>query len=89
MNTSEISRETTIVIRAQQIVNRWRKLRSQHPFEQFLNRALLGSDDPFMEQDHHRLAIRRVAHAIWRGAGQAFSNREPLLKIARDTIKDP
>ena len=89
MNTSEISRETTIIVRAQQIVNRWRDLRSHHPLEQFVSQTLLRSDDPFIEQDHHRLAIRRVADAIWRGVGHAFSNRDPLLKIARDTIKDP
>jgi len=81
----EIDPEQTIVVRAQQIVSRWRQLRPPRPFEDVLQRSLDMPWDPFLTPDV-KLAIRRVAEAIRDGRGHAVHNRIPLRSIARQTL---
>ena len=84
----DISPEATTVIRAQQIVDRWRRSSDRSSFEIALRVALIQPWDDFMNLNHHRQAVRRVAEAIYGGKGHAFYDREPLLKIARRVIHD-
>jgi hypothetical protein len=80
---ADISTELTILARAQQTVDRWRRGRHQIPFETELTRSarLFWDDQP--ASVHAREAFRMVALAIFRGEGHAFRDREPLLRITR------
>jgi hypothetical protein len=78
---ADISPDLTILARAQQTVDRWRRDRRQLPFETVVSRAssLFWEDMPATLPS--REAFRQVADAILRGEGHAFRNREPLLEI--------
>jgi hypothetical protein len=81
----DVDLEVTIVVRAHQIVERWRQLRYPRSFEDVLQRSLNQWSDPFTTADV-KLAIQRVAEAIRDGKGHAFRNRDPLLVIVRRTL---
>ena len=83
----EIDHALTIVVRAQQAVDRWRRARSPIPLEQMLDQSFQQPWDPFLAPDERRQAVRRVADAIRQGRGHAFRNRAPLLAIARQTLR--
>ena len=79
---SDVSPETTVLVRAQQIVNRSRASSKGIPFAAALDKELASPWDGFMEEDHHRMAVRRVAEAIHAGHGNGFSDRDELFEIA-------
>jgi hypothetical protein len=80
---ADISTELTILARAQQTVDRWRRGRHQIPFETELSRSALVFWDDQPASRNVQEAFRLVALAIQRGEGHAFRNREPLLRITR------
>jgi hypothetical protein len=88
-NSPDISPEATIVVRAQQIVNRWNRSKGGATFAAALSHELDPPGDPFIGFDHHRLAVRQVAEAIHSGKGNGFSDRVTLLQIAREVIREP
>jgi len=87
-DSSPISPEVTVVVRAQQIVDRWQHARHDG-FADDLAVALAEPWDEFMAIDNHRLAVQRVAEAIHAGIGHGFHDQEPLLAIARETFRAP
>jgi hypothetical protein len=82
-----VDHELTIVVRAQQAVDRWRQDRFAVSFEQMLDQSFQQPWDPFLAPDERRQAVRRVAEAIRQGRGHAFRNRAPPLAIARQTLR--
>ena len=86
---SEISPEITIIIRAQQLVDRWRGAKRRDRFETALARALEPPWDPLFTHAACRISFTRVADAIQHGEGHAFNNREPLLAITRQLLPRP
>jgi hypothetical protein len=84
---ADISAELTILARAQQTVDRWRRSRQQVPIETEVTRSaqVFWDDQPASRND--REVFRLVALAIHRGEGHAFRNREPLLRITRGLLK--
>ena len=85
--TPPVDHALTIVVRAQQAVDRWRQDRFAVSFEQMLEQSLYQPWDPFLAPDERRQAMRRVADAVRQGRGHAFRNRAPLLAIARQTLR--
>jgi hypothetical protein len=79
----DVSPELTAVVRAQQGVDRWRRLPEPIPLDMFVERVLDENADPLTSYPEYRAAVHRVAEAILAGRGHAFRNRDPLLEIAR------
>ena len=87
-DTSPISPEVTVLVRAQQLVDRWRRSGHDDGFAYDLALALAEPWDDFMTIDNHRLAVQRVAEAIHAGVGHGFHDQKPLLIIARETFRE-
>ena len=85
----EISPEVTVVVRAQQIVDRWRRASNGGDFTGFLAGALAAPWDEFMALDNHRQAVREVAEAIHAGQGHGFHDQEPLIDLAHEVFQEP
>lgn len=86
-NSPDISPEVTVLVRAQQIVDRWRHAADGGDFPLFLTASLAQTWDDFMALDNHRQAVREVAEAIHAGQGHGFHDREPLLTLAREVFQ--
>jgi hypothetical protein len=81
----DVDPDLTIIVRAQQAVDRWRRATRPDAFERVLERTLHQPWDPFLMSEERRETVRRVAEAIPEGRGHAFRNRAPLLAIARQS----
>ena len=84
----DISPEVTVLVRAQQVVDRWRHAAHGGDFAGALTRAMAEPGDDFMAMDNHRLAVQRVAEAIHAGVGHGFHDQEPLLAIAQAAFQE-
>ena len=84
---ADISPDLTILARAQQTVDRWRRDSHAPSFEIAVSRtaALFWDDLPATLPS--REAFRLVAEAIRRGEGHAFKDREPLLQITHRLLE--
>lgn len=76
------------VVRAQQIVDRWRHAADGGDFAGALSRAMAEAGDDFTAMDNHRLAVQRVAEAIHAGVGNGFHDQKPLLAIAEAAFQE-
>lgn len=84
---ADISPDLTILARAQQTVDRWRRDRCGPPFQIAITRAASQFWDDLPATATSREAFRLVAEAIRRGEGHAFKDREPLLQITRRLLE--
>ena len=81
---AHVSPELTIIARAQQTVDRWRRADGRQSFDEAI--AIAAKDfwgDQF-DSRSIREAFGIVAEAIRRGDGHGFQNREPLIAILRE-----
>jgi hypothetical protein len=78
---SDISIAHTLIVRAQQTVDRWVKTRQPDPFDDHI--AATGEGYWGTSQGHvaERETFRLVAYAILRGRGNAFTSPAALLEI--------
>ena len=84
---ADISPDLTILARAQQTVDRWRRDTHTPSFDSAIARAASLFWDDVPATLPSREAFRLVAEAIRRGEGHAFRDREPLLQITRRLLK--
>ena len=84
---ADISPDLTILARAQQTVDRWRRDKGTFPFDLAVSRAASLFWDDLPATLPSREAFRLVAEAIRRGEGHAFKDREPLLQITHRLLE--
>ena len=84
---ADISPDLTILARAQQTVDRWRRDTHAPSFDVSMSRAAALFWDDVPATLPSREAFRLVAEAIRRGEGHAFRDREPLLQITRRLLE--
>jgi hypothetical protein len=81
--------EVTMMLAAQQLVDRWLRSPGRGPFNRAVARELLEHwNDPSVTPVHRR-AFGRIANAIRVGEGHAIANPAPLLRMARQMMQDP
>ncbi len=86
MNLIKISRETRIMVAAQQTVDEWIHNVKRGRFSSVLDSAArlhLGTNETTRPD---RLAFRRAAEAIRVGRGHSRANPGPILDIIRQTL---
>jgi len=74
------SPSVSIVVWAQQAVDRWRRQSGSFPFERAMTEAA-GTLGAVIDCDRNRVAFLRVATAIRRGQGNAYSDRAALVQL--------
>ncbi len=84
---TDISPDLTILARAQQTVDRWRRDTHRSPFDLAISRSASLFWDDLPATLPSREAFRLVAEAIRRGEGHAFKDREPLLQITHRLLE--
>lgn len=84
---TDISTERTILARAQQTVDRWRRSRNAGPFAEEVARSASHFWDDQPDSRNAREAFCKVAEAIRRSEGHAFRDREPLIQIVREAFR--
>lgn len=84
--TIPLSLESTIMVRAQETVDRWFRSHDRGPFRQSLMRALHAYWPNQPEADELQDVFCQVANAIRLGQGHAMHNPGPLLRIIRQSL---
>jgi hypothetical protein len=84
---SDVSVAHTILVRAQQTVDRWVKTRRPNPFDDHITATGEGYWGTSRRHVAEREAFRLVAYAILRGRGHAFANPAPLLEITDRVLR--
>jgi hypothetical protein len=80
--------EVTVMLAAQQMVDRWLKSPARGPFQRAVSRELESIWTDHINTEHQRKAFGRIANAIRLGEGHAIANPGPLLRIARQMLRD-
>ena len=80
--------EVTVMLAAQQMVDRWLKSPARGPFQRAVARELESIWTDHINTERQRKAFSRIANAIRLGEGHAIANPGPLLRIARQMLRD-
>ena len=87
MKKRQLAAEVTMMLAAQQMVDRWLRSPARGPFKRAVEKEERERWDSFPETEPYRRAFRRVANAIRVGEGHAIANPGPLLDIAKRSLK--
>jgi hypothetical protein len=80
--------EVSMMMAAQQMVDRWLRSPGRGPFNRAVARELLDHWNDPQITDVHRRAFSRIANAIRVGQGHAIANPAPLMRMARQLLRD-
>ena len=84
--TVPLSLEWTIMVRAQETVDRWFRAHDRGPFRHAISRAAMTYWADLTPADRLHDAFCQVANAIRLGQGHALCNPGPLLRIIRQAL---
>jgi hypothetical protein len=84
--TIPLSLESTIMVRAQETVDRWFRAHDRGPFKQAVVRTLHAHWPDLVQADDLQDVFYQVANAIRLGQGHALHNPGPLLRIIRQSL---
>ena len=84
--TVPLSLESTIMVRAQETVDRWFRADDRGPFRAAMARAATTYWSDLQRADGLNDAFYGVANAIRLGQGHALRNPGPLLRIIRQSL---
>ena len=84
--TIPLSLESTIMVRAQETVDRWFRAHDRGPFKQAVVRAVSTYWPDSTRADAFLDSFYQVANAIRLGQGHALHNPGPLLRIIRRSL---
>jgi hypothetical protein len=87
MKKKQLAAEVTMMLAAQQMVDRWLRSPGRGPFSRAVAKEERERWSDFPEMEPYRRAFRRVANAIRMGEGHAVANPGPLLEIARRSLR--
>jgi len=87
MKKKQLAAEVTMMLAAQQMVDRWLHSPGRGPFKRAVEKEQRERWSDFPEMEPYRHAFRRVANAIRLGEGHAVANPGPLLEIARRSLR--
>jgi hypothetical protein len=87
LETGPISLDVTVIIRAQQLVDRWSRSGQRERFADVIERAAAEFDRDLAEPNSYRAQFIAVGEEIRAGRGHAFTNRGPLLAMLQ-TLRD-
>lgn len=87
MKKKQLAVEVTMMLAAQQMVDRWLRSPGRGPFKRAVEKEERELWNDFPETEMHRRAFRRVANAIRLGEGHAVANPGPLLDIAKQSLR--
>jgi len=87
MSKKQVALEVTMMLAAQQLVDRWLRSPGRGPFQRAVTREVQARWSDMPGTEAQRRAFRRLANAIRVGEGHAIANPGPLLKIARQNLR--
>jgi hypothetical protein len=86
MTKKQVALEVTMMLAAQQLVDRWLRSPGRGPFQRAVAREMRERWNDLPGTEAQQRAFRRLANAIRVGEGHAIANPGPLLKIARQAL---
>ncbi len=87
MKKKQVALEVTMMLAAQQLVDRWLRSPGRGPFQRAVAREIQERWDKVPGSEHQSRAFRKMANAIRIGEGHAVANPGPLRKIARQSLR--